>query len=245
MKKLITTVAMAVISVVLAKPSLASEVESIKDIDFSRLGGGYGTYSGEYRKPDDETYEVQLDAIEKQLEELKKIREAITGHQTANGAQTGQKSLFLKNPQSIYDANRQKEIADRIPQIVKQLTMKENELLSSVNNARQSISARSEYATIMNKAISLQAFEETKNRYDELLELLGKINQVQDLKGFAELQTHINARLALIQNEATKLQMVAHQSNTEQALINRLTSNRNMRILSKNNQKMPNIRYAR
>ncbi len=49
----------------------------------------------------------------------------------------------------------------------------------------------------------------------------------------------------MIQNEATKLQMVTYSRNAEQALISQQKQIRNMRILNSENKGMPIIRSIR
>lgn len=57
------------------------------------------------------------------------------------------------------------------------------------------------------KAFALDAYDQAKNRVNQIDQLMGQINQTQDPKAIAELQGRIAAEQAMIQNEQTKLQM--------------------------------------
>ena len=61
-------------------------------------------------------------------------------------------------------------------------------------------------------------------------------------QGFAELQARIQAEQAAIDNEATKLQMVAMLQQAEQRLIAGQRQDTNLRLLSSTNTAMPEIK---
>ncbi len=115
----------------------------------------------------------------------------------------------------------------------------------NTNDARAFIDTRSQYATVIDKVVALQTFTETENRFEQIAKILTDIDKIQDLKGIAELQVRMKGMLAVIQNEATKLQMVAHLRNTERELINHQKQQRNMKILNSSNTAMPPIRSIR
>ncbi|ATP12992.1 hypothetical protein BHOIPH791_15140 [Bartonella henselae] len=173
-----------------------------------------------------------------------KIHQSITGTRTP----TPQKkeddgTLLFSNPQHIYDQEKQNNIAKQIPKLFKETMKNESYLRNSpVDEARETIDERSQYAAVIDKAVALQTFQETEKRFEQIANILVEIPKMNDLKGIAELQVRMKGMLAMIQNEATKLQMVTHLSNTEQALINRLKRKRNVQILQQINKKMPTIR---
>lgn len=70
---------------------------------------------------------------------------------------------------------------------------------------------------------------------------MDEISRTQDQKAIEELQARIAGEQAAIQNETTKLQMIAQLRQAEQALISEQRRERNMRILSSGNQGMPTI----
>ncbi|AGF76488.1 type IV secretion system protein [Bartonella vinsonii] len=178
---------------------------------------------------------------------LEKIHKSITGSRTKqpkviedNG------TLLLPNPQYIYDQTKQSNIANEIPELFKKIIKDENYLRDSpVNDARETLDERSQYAAVIDKVIVLQAFQETEKRFEEIAKILTEVSETQDLKGIAELELRMKGMLAMVQNESTKLQMVAHSSDTEQALINRLKRKRNVQILGSTNKGMPTIRFTK
>ncbi|WP_413154182.1 type IV secretion system protein [Bartonella sp. cb54] len=148
-------------------------------------------------------------------------------------------NFFLKHPELIYDKNKDSDILKLVEKVQKEETS------NSISVERQSIDKRSQHAAIVDKAISLQTFQEAEKRFDQILRLLSEINKTEDLKSIAELQAQIKGRLAMIQNETAKLQMVAHLRNAEQTLISQQKRERNIRMLNSKNTVMPTIRFIR
>ncbi|MBB4075783.1 type IV secretion system protein VirB5 [Bartonella fuyuanensis] len=186
-----------------------------------------------------------IDILKKQLEETKKVHKSITGSnkfdlKKLTNTQTNNSSFFLKNPENIYNESNNSDISTSVANI----TQAEN-TLTSLQESRNAIDKRIQYATVVDKAVSLKTFREADYRFQRIEELLNEINTTKDLKSVAELQAHIIGMLAKIQNETTKLQMVSYSRNAEQALINQQKQKRNAKILNSNNKKMPTIRYMR
>ncbi|WP_375666169.1 type IV secretion system protein [Bartonella sp. TT121SHDZB] len=188
-----------------------------------------------------------LDILKKQFEKTKRIHESITGVQKFNTKklkteQTDNTSFFLKDPETLYNKNTY--LTSTISASLANI-LKEEEILTSFRESRDAIAKRIEYASLVDKAVSLQTFQETKNRFTQIEKLLNEIEKTKDLKGIAELQSHIIGTLAMIQNETTKLYMVAHLRNSEQSLIKQQKDKHNARILNSKNTKMPTIRFIR
>lgn len=57
--------------------------------------------------------------------------------------------------------------------------------------------------------MSTKAFQETKQRLDNIQKLMNQIDTTQDMKAAADLQNRIAAEQAVIQNNQTKLDMMA------------------------------------
>ncbi|WP_280641475.1 type IV secretion system protein [Bartonella alsatica] len=165
-------------------------------------------------EPNPPKYKIQiLDLIKqhlemekKQFEKTDKMYTSITGARE-NSESENSDNLYFQNPQSIYNKSRKSTLLKD-----KDIT-EEKIVFDSVGKARDSINQRSEYAAIVDKAVSLQTFKETENRFTKIKELLQKISQTKDLKSIAELQARLKGKLTMIQNEATKLQMVAYSRN--------------------------------
>ncbi|WP_375703227.1 type IV secretion system protein [Bartonella sp. AD13SXNS] len=198
------------------------------------------------KKPSMPQYYIEIiQLIKQQLEQARKTHQSITGNRQfdiKNPAelQTDHSSFFLKNPEIIYNKNIHLAISQSLESV-----LKEEEIPVSIRESRDSINKRIQYATAIDKIVSLQTFQETENRFNQISELLKKINTTTDLKSIAELQAHIKGMLAMIQNETTKLQMVAYSRNTERALISQQKQKRNMKILNSENKGMPIIRSIR
>ncbi|WP_273787621.1 type IV secretion system protein [Bartonella grahamii] len=186
-----------------------------------------------------------LETLKKQLEEVKKIHESITGNQKFDikklkNAQTDHSSFFLKNPETLYNRNKSSALATSLENI-----LKEEEIPISVHESSSFINKRSQYAAITDKAVSLKTFEEADNRFQQIEELLNEIKTTKDLKSIAELQAHIIGMLAMLQNETAKLQMVTHLRNAEYTLIRQQKDKHNIKILNSKNTKMPTIRFIK
>ncbi|WP_455477900.1 type IV secretion system protein [Bartonella sp. B10] len=182
----------------------------------------------------------QLEIKKKQFEQDEKIYKSITENRKFGALRTNHGSFFLKNPQEIYNQANNSDISTLLGSV-----RREEEISDSAKGTRDSISQRSQHAAIVDKAISLQTLQETENRFKQLAELLEEIDKTKDLKSIAELQARIKGELALIQNEATKLQMIGHLRNAEHTLISQQKHKRNMKILNNKNTKMPTIRSIR
>ncbi|USP02382.1 type IV secretion system protein [Bartonella taylorii] len=179
-----------------------------------------------------------------QVNFTEKIYDSITGTRTISKApQRDDGSLYLLNPQFIYSEDKQAEIAKTVPTLFRNTIKDENYLRNaSVSEARETIDERNQYAAVIDKAVALQIFQEIDNRFQQIANMLVTLDQMQDLKGIAELQVRMKGMLAMIQNETAKLQMVAHSRDIEQTLISRLQRKRNIQILGSRNTQMPKIR---
>ncbi|WP_332060085.1 hypothetical protein [Bartonella sp. CB74] len=171
-----------------------------------------------------------------------------------NSYDVGDNGFFLKNPQHIYDKNkRDKRMNFDVSLKFKEIENKEDyfnknnkqKTKRSVHTVREIINERNHDMVISDKALSLHVFEGIMARYNEITGALNTIAK-KDIKDtdLAKMQIQLNGELAMIQNEATKLQMVAHLRNAEKTLIKQLKFNRNAEILNRKNTKMPRIRYS-
>ncbi|WP_273720586.1 type IV secretion system protein [Bartonella sp. ML71XJBT] len=198
----------------------------------------------EAQKKAQENEKMLLDLIKNHLEKTNEIYSSISGTRTkSKQIREDDGELFFLNPQLIYDNNKQTELGTKIPQLVKKMIKDENYLRdSTVQDAREEIDERSQYAAIISKAISLHIFQEIENRFEKIAEMLLTLDKMTDLKGVEEMKMRMNGMLAMIQNESTKLQMVIHSHDIEKTLIQRLKRKRNVQILGSVNKQMPTIR---
>ncbi|CDO47599.1 TrwJ1 protein [Bartonella henselae] len=171
---------------------------------------------------------------------LEKIYKSITGKRNLGIVVEDSTSFFLKNPQYIYDPDKSSGMSSSVRSV-----LQKEQISNSISEARKAIERRQQYATVVDKAVSLQTFQEAENRFKQIIKVLASVEKTKDLKDIAELQAHLKKKLAMIQNESAKLQMVAHLRNTEQGLINQQKQQRNMKILNSKNTAMPPIRSIR
>ncbi|WP_143244124.1 type IV secretion system protein, partial [Bartonella henselae] len=221
-----------------------------------QIGGGYlrnNEYhptSSEQQQPTLQNSPIQESNTNQNSNNLERIIERIHNSITGNRTKSTPKrqddgSLLFLNPEHIYDQNKQNEKAQIILKQIMQDEYQHHDTFENTNDARAFIDTRSQYATVIDKVVALQTFKATENRFEQIAKILTDIDEIQDLKGIAELQVRMKGMLAVIQNEATKLQMVAHLRNTERELINQQKQQRNMKILNSKNTAMPPIRSIR
>ncbi|GAA5111648.1 type IV secretion system protein [Bartonella jaculi] len=194
----------------------------------------------------------QLEVSQKQLKKAEEMHRSLTGTRTKSkepGEDDG--SFYFRNPQFIYDKDKQKDIfgnnkitgTDVISQEFNRIARSELYPQDSTTSAvRNMINRRKQYAEFMDKTVALQVFKEIENRFQQIANMLVTFDQMKDLKGVTELQMRMKGTLAMIQNETAKLHMIAHSRNIEQALISRLQRTRNVQILGSTNTQMPQIR---
>ncbi|WP_375696189.1 type IV secretion system protein, partial [Bartonella sp. AC67GZZY] len=162
--------------------------------------------------------------------------QAITKNQKTNPKQIDFSSFFLKEPESFYKSDKlsresyQKVLED------------ENKVSGPFDQMGKTISERLQFASILDKAVSLETFENVENRFQYLKSLFNELQTKENLKDIADLQAHIDGSLAMIQNEFIKVQMVAHLRNAEQSLIKRKRRELDMKIFDHEKKGMPTIR---
>ncbi|UNF29010.1 type IV secretion system protein [Bartonella krasnovii] len=183
-------------------------------------------------------------ALKRHFEQTRKIHESITGSKKFNAQdkniQTNNASFFLKNPEKLYNRSASSALSNSLDNI-----LKEEETPASLPEARDAIAKRVQYASLVDKAVSLKTFQEADNRFRQIEKLLSEIENTQDLKSITELQAHIIGMLTMLQNETAKLQMVAYLRNAEQSLIKQQKDKYSIKILNSKNTKMPTIRFIR
>ncbi|USP01176.1 hypothetical protein LBE40_07870 [Bartonella taylorii] len=183
-----------------------------------------------------ELLKKQLALKKEQLSQTEKTYQAITNSQKTAPKTIDFSSFFLKEPESLYKSDKlsresyQKVLED------------ENKISEPFDKMGKAISRRLQFASILDKAVSLENFENVENRFKYLKHLLDEIQTKENLKDTADLQAHIDGSLAMIQNEFIKMEMVAHLRNAEQSLIKRKRRELDMKIFNHEKKGMPIIR---
>ena len=112
-------------------------------------------------------------------------------------------------------------------------------LPGTVVEAQASIAARSRTTAMTDKAVGLQGFDGARARLAQIEQLMRQINLTHDAKGAQEIQARIAVEQAAVQNETTKLQLVAMLQRAEERLVEQQKSDLAQRILSASNKGMP------
>ena len=184
----------------------------------------------------------QLDTAQAQLAEAKRMYEAVTGTRGIGDLMRNSqlREYLPEDLQTVYDSANgggYSGISGSITDI-----LRDEKLSGSVDDMRDAILERSRNAAATDKAVGLRAYEGAQQRLAQIEYLMDEINHTGDQKAIDELQARIAGEQAAIQNETTKLQMIAQLRQAEQALINEQRRERNIRILSSQNQGMPTIK---
>ncbi|WP_375661769.1 type IV secretion system protein, partial [Bartonella sp. CR127HXZ] len=145
-------------------------------------------------------------------------------------------SFFLKEPESLY--KRDKLSRKSYQKVLEE----ENKISGSLDQMGKAVFARLQFLSILDKAITLKTFENVENRFKYLQHLFDELQTKENLKDIADLQTHIDGSLAMIQNESIKTQMITHLRKAEQSLIKKKRREVDMKIFNHEAKRMPTIR---
>uniref|UniRef100_UPI0035CF7CE1 type IV secretion system protein n=1 Tax=Bartonella sp. CM100XJJH TaxID=3243543 RepID=UPI0035CF7CE1 len=178
----------------------------------------------------------QLELKKEQLSQTEKTYQAITKNQKTGSQKIDFSSFFLKKPELLYKSDKLSR------ESYQKVLEEENKISGTFDQMGKAISERLQFASIQDKAVSLETFENVENRFQYLKELLDEIQKKENLKDTADLQTHIDGSLAMIQNEFIKMEMVAHLREAEQSLIKRKRRELDMKIFNHETKGMPIIR---
>lgn len=184
----------------------------------------------------------QLDTARSQLAEAQRLFESMSGTRGFGDVlRNHQLRQYLPDDlKTVYDTvngGGYSGISGSIDDI-----LREEQLSGSVTEMARAIDERSRRTMVTDKAIGLRAYEGAQQRLDQIDGLMDEISRTQDQKAIEELQARIAAEQAAIQNETTKLQMIAHLRHAEQTLIAEQKRELNRRILSSENRAMPTLR---
>ncbi|WP_409361221.1 type IV secretion system protein [Bartonella heixiaziensis] len=186
----------------------------------------------------------QLALNEDLLKKKEKIHASITGDRTTLIEKQNDENLYLPNPHFIYNKTKQNQVIRNKSLNVQGIEKEENiERFTDHKHARESINQRLKHAVAIDKAVSLQTFQEARNRFAKIMKMLTNIEKTQDLKSILEMQAYINGMLATLENEAGKLQMVTHLQNAEHKLIEQQKRALHLRAFRKELSGMPTIRF--
>ncbi|WP_212112764.1 type IV secretion system protein [Bartonella queenslandensis] len=178
----------------------------------------------------------QLELKKQQLSQIEKNYQAMTKSQKTNPKQINLSSFLLQEPESLYKSD--KLSGEKYQKVLEA----ENEIVGSFDQVGESIWARLQFISTLDKAVTLKTFKNVESRFQYLKNLFDELQTKENLKDIADLQAHIDGTLAMIQNESIKMQMVAHVRNAERSLIKRKRRELDMIFFDHEKNHMPSIR---
>ena len=186
----------------------------------------------------------QIQQAQQQLQQLESTYQSMTGSRGLGSllANPGLPQYLPDEWKTVYQTaagGGYSGISGALSQI-----LADEQLVGSVAAIEQQIMQRSREAAATDKAVGLRAYDGAKARLTQIEALMGQINGTSDPKAIAELQARIGAEQAAINNEATKLQMIAMLQQAEQRLIDEQRTQLNRRILSSSNTGFPSLRSS-
>lgn len=184
----------------------------------------------------------QLDTAKDQLKEAEKMFDTVSGNRGfGNSMRNPDLANYLPDDwKSVYSATQggnYRDITGSVTDI-----MGSEKISGDTNTARTQSREREARLAATNKAMGMQAFEGAKQRLNQIEGLMNQIGATQDPKAIAELQARIAGEQASIQNEMTKLQMMARLQEAEKDLIIQQKREIMRQDFSASNTGMPGIK---
>ncbi|WP_175869570.1 type IV secretion system protein [Bartonella gabonensis] len=178
----------------------------------------------------------QLALKSKQLAESEKALQAIAKSSVMGSPPKYIIDSFLAQPELLYKGNQHSK------ESYKRVQEEEQKISGTIDEIGKALSARLQFTSSLDKAVTLKTFEHVKNRFEYLNNLLDELPKQETLKDIADFQTHIDGVLALIQNESIKMQMITHLRNAEHTLIKMKRREVDMKFFNHEKTGMPTIR---
>ncbi|PRE43861.1 P-type DNA transfer protein VirB5 [Burkholderia multivorans] len=166
----------------------------------------------------------QVEQMKAQIDQMRQQYSSITGSRGLGTIMNNPalRDYLPKDWQGVYDAVKNggyDGLSGRGAQIYADNKLFDSCAFIKADDAKKACEARAVKPS-QDKAAALDAYDAAKGRLAQIDQLMGKINDTQDLKAIAELQARIGAEQAMIQAEQTKLhlyQMVAQAEEKVQA----------------------------
>ncbi|OIS90312.1 P-type DNA transfer protein VirB5 [Brucella cytisi] len=184
----------------------------------------------------------QLDVAKSQLSEAKRMYDTVSGYRGFGDVLRNQElAKYLPDDwKGIYDSVKSGNYHDITGSV--QDILDDERITGNTNDARTAALEREAKLAATNKAMAMQAFNGTQQRLQQIEGLMNQIGQTQDPKAISELQARIAGEQASIQNETTKLQLMAQLQKAEQDLLVQQKREIMRRDFSAANTGMPEIK---
>ncbi|WP_375642750.1 MULTISPECIES: type IV secretion system protein [unclassified Bartonella] len=194
----------------------------------------------------------QIKVTEDQIENAEKIHQSITGNKKIKRDELSkfllQHSPFYPSPHKTYKGLYSKNFKGHsyFEHLITEVNGDEWRVILPFvqhNILYDRLNKRLQYSGIIDKAVSLQTFQDAENRFTQIAGFLKDIDETKDLREVFELQTRIRNMSAMLQNEYTKLQMVRNLSNNEEFLIEMQKRILYKRVMNNALTRVPQIRF--
>ncbi|WP_375652207.1 MULTISPECIES: type IV secretion system protein [unclassified Bartonella] len=194
----------------------------------------------------------QIKANEDQIENTKKVYQSITGNKKIKREELSKfllkHSPFYPSTHKTYKGLYSKNFKGHpyFEQLITEVNGEEWRVILPYIEHKilyDMLNKRLQYSGIVDKAVSLQTFQDAENRFTQIAGFLKDIDKTKDLREVFELQTRIRNMSAVLQNEYTKLQMVRNLSNNEEFLIEMQKRILYKRVMNNAFTRVPQIRF--
>ncbi|WP_208433468.1 TrbJ/VirB5 family protein [Bartonella elizabethae] len=197
----------------------------------------------------------QINTTEDQIKNVEQFYKSITGNKIKNLEINP--NYFIKDSLFIYPTphktyvgmpTRQFRQRDHLERRMTRINIQEwrglfLELGIKKQQMYEIINKRLQYSGIVDKAVSLQAFEDVEKRFTQITNFVNDINQTKDLREVFDLQTRIRNMSAVLQNEYAKLQMVRNLSDNEELLIEIQKHKLYEKVMSNGHKRVPELKF--
>jgi type IV secretion system protein VirB5 len=188
-------------------------------------------------------YVSMIEQMKSQVQQLQQTYNSLTGSSGIGSLfqDTNLKNMLPSDWQNVYSSVANGGYAG-ISGSVSSILSQENSISGlSADQAQQSIMQRQAQKAAYDKAMGEQAYSGAIQRLNNIEGLLNSIDNETDPKQIMDLQARIQGEQAAIQNEQTKLQLMAMLQHSEQGLIDQQKTALEQRILSPNAAAIPSI----
>lgn len=156
-------------------------------------------------------YVEQISQLKAQLDQMKQQYEALTGSRNLGAILNDPrfKDYLPTDWQGVYDSVRSGGYAGLSgpAKAIYDAAKKFDACAHLKDSIEQTACQAKAVKGAQDKAFSVAAFDTAKDRLTQIEQLMNRINSTDDPKAIAEIQARIASEQAMIQNEATKLQM--------------------------------------
>lgn len=188
-------------------------------------------------------YVEQIEQMKAQVQQLEQTYNSLNG--TRGIGQLFQnpnlQSMLPSDWQNVYSSVQgggYSGISGSVQQIIQQ---EQSRMGGTQASGRQAVQDRQAQIAAYDKAMGQQAYTAAVQRLTNIQGLMGKINTSTDPKAIADLQARIQGEQAAIQNEQTKVQLMAQLQASEDRLTEAQRDQTGQKALASTNRAIPSL----